>query len=47
VPGSWWTAWVKWLARHSTHAVPPPGMGAPAAGLPPLEAAPGRYVRQR
>ena len=47
VPGSWWTPWVKWLARHSTHQVAAPRMGAPRAGLPPLDAAPGHYVHQR
>jgi polyhydroxyalkanoate synthase len=47
VDGSWWTPWVKWLTRHSTRQVPPPAMGAAQAGLPPLEAAPGRYVHQR
>lgn len=47
VQGSWWTPWVKWLAGHSSRQVAPPPMGAPHAGLPPLEAAPGRYVQQR
>jgi polyhydroxyalkanoate synthase len=44
VDGSWWTAWVAWLDRQSGPAGAPPGLGAPAAGHPPLEAAPGRYV---
>ena len=43
--GSWWTAWLDWLARHSSPRERPPAMGAPDAGLPPLEAAPGRYVQ--
>ncbi len=47
VAGSWWTAWVAWLARHSKRRVAPPAMGAPDAGLPPLEPAPGTYVRLR
>jgi polyhydroxyalkanoate synthase len=47
VVGSWWTAWVHWLDRHSERRVAPPAMGAPHAGLRPLEAAPGRYVHQR
>ena len=45
--GSWWTAWLRWLEKHSSRRVAPPAMGAPEAGLPPLEAAPGRYVRVR
>lgn len=47
VQGSWWTAWVGWLEAHSTRMVKPPRMGAPKAGLPPLDAAPGSYVHQR
>jgi len=45
--GSWWPAWESWLARHSTDEVEPPPLGAPQAGLPPLEDAPGSYVHQR
>ena len=46
VRGSWWTPWSDWLARHSSRPrVAPPSMGATA--LPPLDAAPGRYVHQR
>jgi polyhydroxyalkanoate synthase subunit PhaC len=47
VAGSWWTAWGRWLAQHSTRRVAPPPMGAARAGLPVLDEAPGRYVDQR
>ena len=43
-PGSWWPAWVSWLAGLSSPAAPPPMMGAAALGYPPLGDAPGRYV---
>ncbi|MBR0669571.1 PHA/PHB synthase family protein [Neoroseomonas soli] len=43
--GSWWPAWAEWLAQAgSPEMVPPPAMGAPEAGLPALEDAPGTYV---
>jgi polyhydroxyalkanoate synthase len=42
--GSWWIAWVEWLARHSGKPTRPPSMGAPEKNLPILGAAPGRYV---
>ena len=45
--GSWWPAWVDWLDGHSGAPLPPPSMAAPAAGLPSLGPAPGRYVLQR
>jgi polyhydroxyalkanoate synthase subunit PhaC len=46
--GSWWVAWDQWLANHSaTDRVPPPAMGAPKKGYPPLGDAPGSYVFQR
>jgi polyhydroxyalkanoate synthase len=44
--GSWWPEWVAWLTERSGHDVPPPTMGSPAKGLPPLCAAPGTYVLQ-
>ncbi len=40
--GSWWPAWTDWLHERSGGWVEPPAMGA--AGLPPMEPAPGRYV---
>lgn len=45
--GSWWLAWHDWLVRRSGPLTPPPAMGAPDRGLPPLEPAPGQYVLQR
>ena len=41
--GSWWPAWFAWLHGHSGAWTEPPAMGA--KGWPPLEPAPGRYVR--
>ncbi len=45
--GSWWPVWQDWLARHSGTPVPPPAMGAPERGYPPLCPAPGTYVLQK
>ncbi|MGN6527594.1 MAG: PHA/PHB synthase family protein [Burkholderiaceae bacterium] len=45
-PGSWWTAWERWLVESGTRQrVPPPAMGA--EGYPPIDDAPGRYVLER
>jgi len=44
--GSWWPAWQQWLVRYSTARVAPPPMGAPGAGYPVLDEAPGSYVHQ-
>ena len=45
--GTWWTPWFEWLRDHSGRRVAPPSTGSVAAGLPPLEAAPGLYVHER
>ncbi|TFH85203.1 alpha/beta fold hydrolase [Billgrantia azerbaijanica] len=42
--GSWWPAWHQWLVRHSSGQTQPPPMGSER--FPPLEDAPGSYVRQ-
>jgi len=42
--GSWWPAWIDWLARLSSGETPPPALGAPEKGYPALGDAPGRYV---
>jgi len=44
--GSWWPPWVGWLARYSSEQIPPPPLGAPKNGYPPLGDAPGTYVLQ-
>jgi polyhydroxyalkanoate synthase len=44
VEGSWWPEWVRWLKAGSNEFTPPPQMGAPGAGYPPLCDAPGAYV---
>ncbi len=45
-PGSWWTHWTHWLgARGGARIAVPQAPGS--AAYPPLEAAPGRYVRER
>ncbi len=41
--GSWWLSWEKWLRQHSGEKVAARQVGA--GGLPPLEPAPGSYVR--
>ena len=45
MPGSWWPHWASWVARRSGPAVPAaPALGS--AAHPPLEPAPGSYVRE-
>ena len=43
--GSWWTDWVAWLNKRSGKKVDPPKMGSD--DHPPIEDAPGTYVRER
>jgi polyhydroxyalkanoate synthase len=45
--GTWWPAWTSWLAERSGEPTDPPPIGNPAAGYPPLDDAPGTYVRRR
>ncbi len=45
--GSWWPAWADWLSSQSGMPISPPPLGNAAAGRPPLDDAPGTYVRQR
>ncbi|MBK5925964.1 alpha/beta fold hydrolase [Rhodobaculum claviforme] len=45
--GSWWPAYGRWLAEHSGPRAAPPAMGAPDAGYPLIEPAPGRNIHQR
>lgn len=42
--GSWWPAWQGWLMERSGPLVPAPDIGSQS--YPPLEDAPGSYVRQ-
>ena len=42
--GSWWPAWIAWLAERSGAPVAPPSLGLPGTVFAPLEPAPGRYV---
>ena len=44
-PGSWWPDWVEWIKRQSGETVPPRTVGS--AKHPPLEDAPGSYVKAR
>ena len=46
VPGSWWNDWAKWLERQRGEMIDAPArMGN--SRFPPIEAAPGSYVRTR
>jgi polyhydroxyalkanoate synthase subunit PhaC len=45
--GSWWPIWLSWLGGRSEGLAAPPSLGMPERGYPPLEPAPGRYVRER
>jgi polyhydroxyalkanoate synthase len=43
--GSWWTPWIKWLARHSGEQKAAPKKQGNAK-YKPIEPAPGRYVKE-
>ncbi len=43
-PGSWWPHWSAWLAAHAGEQRPAPAQTG-SAEFPPVEAAPGRYVK--
>jgi polyhydroxyalkanoate synthase len=43
--GSWWPDWREWLAGHDPEQVPARPVGTDAR--PPIEDAPGSYVRVR
>ena len=45
-PGSWWPDWDAWMKRHSSGTVSAP-VQAGNANYNVIEAAPGRYVRQK
>jgi len=46
VPGSWWTPWAEWMSEHpAKEVVAKKKLGD--AKHPPIEEAPGRYVRVR
>jgi polyhydroxyalkanoate synthase len=44
VEGTWWHDWTPWIAERAGEKVQPPPMGS--AAHPPLEDAPGHYVRE-
>ncbi|MBX3651403.1 MAG: class I poly(R)-hydroxyalkanoic acid synthase [Burkholderiales bacterium] len=46
VPGSWWTHWINWLENHGGGQTTAPA-AAGSAAHPPLEPAPGRYVKDK
>ncbi len=45
VPGSWWPDWTGWLAAYGGARVAARAPGS--AAYPPIEPAPGRYVREK
>lgn len=45
--GSWWPEWSDWLGARSSDPGPPPPMGAPHKGFPPMGDAPGLYVLEK
>lgn len=48
IKGSWWPDWRAWIDSLGSKTVPAEGARLPGEGaLPPIEDAPGRYVRMR
>jgi polyhydroxyalkanoate synthase len=45
-PGSWWPVWTEWLARHKGGEREAP-RATGSVQYPPVESAPGRYVKQK
>ena len=45
-PGSWWTDWDRWLSSHGGELIAAP-TGYGDAKHPAIEAAPGRYVKEK
>jgi polyhydroxyalkanoate synthase len=46
IPGSWWPLWSQWLSQHAGGTRKAPAKTGNAK-YPPLEPAPGRYVKHR
>ena len=44
-PGSWWPGWCSWLDAHYGEWIAAPTMTG-SKRFPPIEAAPGSYVRE-
>jgi polyhydroxyalkanoate synthase subunit PhaC len=46
-PGSWWTDWSDWLKGHAGKQIPAPKTYGKTPKFKVVEAAPGRYVKQK
>jgi polyhydroxyalkanoate synthase subunit PhaC len=46
MPGSWWNDWAQWLSQYAGEQLPAPAQCGSAV-FPPLEPAPGSYVKVR
>jgi polyhydroxyalkanoate synthase len=47
IPGSWWTDWSDWLKAHAGKQIPAPKSYGKSPKFKAIEAAPGRYVKQK